>query len=395
MKRHLHFWFTTIIVGLLTMNIACTHFKPEGWTTYSIPDVCSFAIPATMEVRSDESVHGKFVKAVHNSSFFEMLCDECDLFYDEAKLVLQPKGLNSDPFSKSYHDASNSYARILFNFAYSELNQEDVHNITPSDLRELDQQWRQRTKNEIDCIAPYFESTGQFKWYTTRKKNLAGMTALTFGYDRPGHDGETHVNVYHFYFDQKQITINTSYKIKEESKYKNDFEIFMSCLEIETKPQKRNRRKKQVYTSDKYHVSYTYDQTKYNITPKLNSSSHCFCKLSSIDGYNSILLSAWDGIPDGLSIHTNESIDEMRTKDQALSSSTTYLITNCEKVYVDGEEALKSVFVNDVYGIKYVHTTYRVYYKQRLYTIDFHILKTLYDKDEKIADELVKGLKFN
>lgn len=41
----------------------------EGeWETYSIPEVCSFAIPNTLEVRSNESFYGKFVKAMYQSS---------------------------------------------------------------------------------------------------------------------------------------------------------------------------------------------------------------------------------------------------------------------------------------------------------------------------------------
>lgn len=72
------------------------------WETYSIPNVCSFKVPPTMEVRLPDSFFGRFVKSVHQSSFYEMICNECDLFFEEAQIVLQPKGLNGDPFSNEF-----------------------------------------------------------------------------------------------------------------------------------------------------------------------------------------------------------------------------------------------------------------------------------------------------
>lgn len=99
-----------------------------------------------------------------------MLCDNCDLFYEEATLVLQPKGLNNNPYSASFQQANDSYARIMFNFSYDELTQEDVKELTPSDLKELNQIIYEDVKREFDCIADIIPTSGQLKWYLLCKK---------------------------------------------------------------------------------------------------------------------------------------------------------------------------------------------------------------------------------
>ena len=134
---------STII--LLLMYAGCIYAQSNltNWETYSIPNVCSFKVPPTMEIRLENSFHGRFVKSMHQSSFYEMLCDECDIFLEEAKLVLQPKGLNGDPFSDDYRNANNSYGRIIFSFSYNDiLSKDDITDIDPSELRILDTMWR-------------------------------------------------------------------------------------------------------------------------------------------------------------------------------------------------------------------------------------------------------------
>ena len=71
------------------------------------------------------------------------------------------------------------------------------------------------------------------------------------------------------------------------------------------------------------------------------------------------------------------------------------IVKSCDKVSIGHIKALKSMAINNVYGTKYVYTTYRLFYKNRFYTIDFHIPESIYNKDKSIVDELIKGLKFN
>ena len=393
---------TILIICLLSTSLIYAQIKPAGWETYSIPDVCSFSIPGTMEVRSDESIHGQFIKSVQQSSFFELMCNECDLFFDESELVLQPKGLNETPTSNTYQQASKSYARILFNFSYIEgFGQDDIKGMAPSDLREINQMWYEETKNEIECLAEYFSNSGDFKWYNTVKKNIAGLSALVIEYDRPGPGGATHVKSYRFFYDNKRMEITTSYKVSEESKYKDDFDTFIKLLKIETnvKPKKNQSgaTNNGTYLSEEYHVKYSYDKTKYTKTPKQNKASHCFCKLESTEGFNVILFSAWDtegGEDAGFSIHDDELIADTKQRDRDYCTDGKQLVKSCEKVSIGKTKALLTVLYYDVMGVRYVHTTYRAYHKGRFYTLDFHVPKEEYDKNKNRVNELIKGFQF-
>lgn len=370
--------------------------NPDDWSTYSIPDVCSFKVPPTMEVRLEDSFQGRFVKSMHQSSFFEMLCNECDLFYEEAKLVLQPKGLNSDPFSDEFREAHNNYGRIIFRFSYNDiLSQEDIADLAPSELTLLDSMWRKEVKESLDCIGKYSGFKGSFAWYPLRKENYNGLSALVTEYDRPGASVETHVREYKFFYKGKYLLITTSYNQKHEAKYKDDFMTFMQLLKIETnfESAKAKQSNKGLFMSEEYHVSFVYDPIKYSEAKKQNKSSHCFFKLVSEDG-SSVLLSAWDleDSTEGFSIHEKEVVDEMKERDKNTLSN---IVKSCEKARIGHVEALKSVAINNVLGINHIYTTYRVFYKDRFYIVDFHIPETVYNKDEHIVDELIKGLQFN
>ncbi len=366
----------------------------DDWETYSIPNVCSFKIPPTMEVRLEDSFHGRFVKPIHQSSFYEMLCDECDIFLEEAKLVLQPKGLNGDPFNYDYRNANNSYGRIIISFSYDDfLLQEDIVGIAPSELTILDTLWRNRMKEGLDCMDKYASFKGSFTWYPLRKENYCGLSALVEEYNRPGTDIETHVRCHIFFYDGKCLKVTTSYNLKHEEKYKDDFKTFMQLLKIETEEDRPSLGSKGLFKSDEYHISFAYDSKRFSEVKKQNNSSHCFFKLESSDGAT-ILLSAWDleDSTDDFSIHEDEVVEEMKQQDKTTLKN---IVKSCDKVSIGHIKALKSMAINNVYGTKYVYTTYRLFYKNRFYTIDFHIPESIYNKDKSVVDELIKGLKFN
>ncbi len=369
--------------------------KPKGWETYSIPGVCSFAIPNTMEVRLPDSFVGRFVKSVHQSSFYEMMCDECDLFFDEAKIVLHPKGLNNDPFSDEFRDANNSYGRILISFSYNDvLSQEDIKDFVPSKLRILDTVWRNEVKEGLECVNKYYTGfTGSFKWHPLRKESYSGLAALVTEYDRPGTGVETHVREYKFFYKGRFMLITTSYNLKQEAKYKEDFKTFMQLLKIETDEGRPTFGSRGLFKSDEYHISFSYDQKKYSEVKKQNNASHCFYKLESSDG-TTILFSAWDfeESTEGVSIYDDEVIEEMKQRDKTTLNN---IVKSCEKTRIGNIEALMSRCINNVYGTKYVYTTYRAFYKDRFYTVDFHVPETIFNQDKNIVNELIKGLQFN
>lgn len=386
-----------LIICLLSANLIYAQTKPTGWETYSIPGVCSFSIPSTMEVRLEDSFHGQFVKSLHQSSFYEMLCNECDLFIEKAKLVLQPKGLNGDPFSDEYRNANNSYGRIIFKFSYDDfLTQEDLAGVAPSELTILDTLWKNEVKEDIDCMGKFWGFDGSFSWFPLRKESYSGLSALVTEYNRPGTGVETHVREYKFFYGNRFLRITTSYNLSQEDKYRDDFMTFMHLLKIETNeaPIKVNQSSRGLFKSDEYHLSFAYNPSIYTEVKKQNNSSHCFFKMESNEGAT-ILLSAWDaeGLFEVRSIYDDEVVEEMKLRDK---NTLVNIVKSCEKVRIGNTEALMSVAKNNnVYGSIFIYTTYRVLYKDRLYTVDFHIPETEFNKNRNVVNELINGLQFN
>lgn len=366
----------------------------SSWETYSIPGVCSFAIPNTMEVRIEDSFHGRFVKSMHQSSFYEMICNECDIFLEEAQMVLQPKGLNSDPFSDEYKKANNNYGRIIIKFAYEDVfTQEDIKDIAPSELRILDTMWRNEVKEGLECINKYYTGfTGSFNWYPLRKENYCGLVALVTEYERPGTGVETHVREYKFFYKGRYVLITTSYNLNQEAKYKDDFKTFMKQLKIEANPvsNQNEQNDKGLFISEDYNISFAYDSKKYTEVKRQNRSTHCFYKLETTDG-SSVLFSAWDmESADLIPIHDDEYVNELKQRDRQMEGVT--IIESCEKVMIGNKKALCSIFRMKPMGVEYIYTTYRAYHKDKFYTIDFHIPKEKYKKQD--VDNMIKGLQF-
>ena len=391
LKYYLLLCFSCLILSL--SSFAQTYH--DDWSTYSIPNVCSFKVPPTMEVRMDNSYQGRFVKKVHQSSFFQLICDECNLFFEEATLVLQPKGLNEDPYSKDFQNANSTYGRIMFKFGYNDIfSQDDIEDMPPSELTIIDTTWRNVVQEELECLDNYYSFDGKFVWYPLRKEKYSDLYALVTEYDRPGSNIETHVREYKFFYEDKFLRITMSYNRNHEAKYKDDYKTFMQLLKIETNNSNRSKLgQKGLFSSNEFHIIFNYDSKKFFESKKQNTSSHCILKLETVRG-STILLSAWDlnYSTESFSIHDDEIINEMKQQDKEVLES---IIKSCEKVKIGNVKALMSKSKNKVFGVSFIYTTYRVFYKDRFYTIDFHIIEKEYNENKNIVDDLIKGLRFN
>ena len=126
------------IVGAIVLS---SNRKTESlqWPSYSFPGVFSISIPPTMEMRNDQSITGKMINAFHDSQIFQMMCDECDIFYEKSQIVFQPLGMNSNN-RQVIADATATYARILFDFGYNDgVSQRNIRKMTSSDFKEYDE----------------------------------------------------------------------------------------------------------------------------------------------------------------------------------------------------------------------------------------------------------------
>lgn len=207
--------------------------KPHpGWPSYSYPNVFSVSIPPTMEMRNDLSITGKLINAFHDSQVFQMMCDECDIFYEKSQIVFQPLGMNSND-RQTIAEATATYARILFDFGYNDgVSQRDIRRMTHSDFKEYDEIVGKQYQTEYECMNTLFNRETKFIWYPSRKMKINGKYCIAIEYDRSGIDGMVKVKKYIFLYDGKEIDLTMSYRESEKEKYEIDFEEVLNSFKI-------------------------------------------------------------------------------------------------------------------------------------------------------------------
>ena len=204
---------------------------PE-WPSYSFPNVFSISIPPTMEMRNDLSITGKMINAFHDSQMFQMMCDECDIFYEKSQIVFQPLGMNSNN-RQIVAEATATYARILFDFGYNDgVSQRDISSMTRSDFKEYDEIIGKQYQTEYECMNAILNREAKFVWHPSKKMRINGKYCIAIEYDRTGLEGIVKVKKYIFLYDGKEIDVTMSYRESEKEKYANDFEEVIKSFNI-------------------------------------------------------------------------------------------------------------------------------------------------------------------
>lgn len=204
---------------------------PE-WPLYSFPNVFSISIPPTMEMRDDLSITGKMINSLHDSRIFQMMCDECDIFYEKSQIVFQPNGMNSNN-RQEVADAAATYARILFDFGYNEgVGQRDISGMNSLDFKEYDEIVSKQYQTELECMNGLLNRKTEFIWHPSKKMKVNGKYCIAIEYDRSGEGGLVKVKKYVFLYDGKEIDVTLSYRESEKEKYERDFEEVIRSFKI-------------------------------------------------------------------------------------------------------------------------------------------------------------------
>lgn len=225
------------VIGLITLigiwKYSSNNPKPNpDWTSYSFPNVFSISIPPTMKMRNDLSITGKMINAFHDSQVFQMMCDECDIFYEKSQIVFQPLGMNSNN-RQIVAEATATYARILFDFGYNDgVSQRDISRMTHSDFMEYDEIVGKRYQTEYECMNNFLNNEAKLIWYPSKKLKINGKYCIAIEYDRTGLEGLVKVKKYIFLYDGKEIDVTMSYRESEKNKYADDFEGVINSFKI-------------------------------------------------------------------------------------------------------------------------------------------------------------------
>ena len=385
---------------------------PANWTEYRIPNVCSFAIPPTMELRDMNSQFGKVHKALHESPYWEWVCNECDLFNGDFDLAFQPKGINKMDITEE--DPFATYARILINFKRipnNELNQLALAGLTAQDISLFSEYQKSMMEDRLECLDEirFGNMIGKFEWNPIKIQNIDGLLCLVYDFKRPGRNAQTHVRSYEFYTDNHMIEFIISYNTNDSKLYQQDFDRFINYLKFED-AFKQNRYKpsvssiannrQQTYVSIPHNIKYEYDDIEYQ-TEKIINAPHMLLKLqSSKDDTRSITLAAFGELDlSGYNAHHTDVVAHFQLYDKEMVCSrngeSTTLVESCKKVIIGNNiKSIRSVIkmTSSTYEMTMYIVLYRFVNGSELQTLNIFLSKDDYAHFYNIEQSFTKGL---
>lgn len=384
---------------------------PANWVEYHIPNVCTFAIPPSMELRDNNSPFGKVHTALRESSYWEWLCDECDLFNGDYDISFQPQGINNMDVTRD--NPFSTYARILINFNKipdDQLNEQALLGLSAKDQNDLNEFLKAQMEYQVERMQRVSSDymTGQLVWKPIEFKNIDDVLCLIYDFKRPGHSTQTCVKSYVFYIDDYQIEFILSYNLSDEKIYKNDFDYFINYLHFdETFKHHKYRRStslnnKKTFTSTIHNIRFEYDGTEY-ISEKIYNAPHALLKLQSQkNNIRGITLAAFDDIDvSGYSIYHPDIIESFTVEDKRMAGSrngsTNTLIESCGKIVIgDNIKAIRTIIktTNNSYGNSMYVLIYRFINGSEIQTLNIFLSHNDYLNLSKFEKSITQGLSY-
>lgn len=205
-----------MVICICSINLFSQEGATAKFTRYDIKGMGTIDIPAKLELRSDESL-------IYNLT--QVQKDYYDIDYN-GEIVFQTYGLN-----ELKKEREKKYGRIII---YITNLEEDCHFTTKSkfakeDLKAVDDSFR----DEIN----EWESNGGFeiKIKSINKSKaitINGNNYIVYSYTGVGNGSPISVTVYNLFNKTKYYKITTSYRLSEESYWKEDFEKAIKSITI-------------------------------------------------------------------------------------------------------------------------------------------------------------------
>lgn len=188
---------------------------PSGWERIYIKDVGSFDLPPTMEIQK-----GKYKE--FNDKYRKING------YDATQITAQQKGLNE--YGKVGFER---YARVMLETSISlpgefEKLNFDISKIQQSEIRELNETFKQQTKKSIEGT-----SLKLIEWYPVKFERINGMSYIHCSYKRQL-DDKPYVLVHKYIFQNydRMHNLTLSYRLSESNIWKSDFETLLKSFII-------------------------------------------------------------------------------------------------------------------------------------------------------------------
>lgn len=201
-----------LVLTLLLLNLYAT---TNNWQTISMPNICTFKIPNTMEIQAGQYkiISDKFQKQI------------LELPIDSTRVIAQQKGLNK--YSKKSFKVKK-YARIIVETDYGKIG--DYNHIdtkltaTKFELRELNGIYRVEMEKVFANITAQGKMNQKLlKWYPLKIVTINGISMINVSYTRSVNNGKpVLVNIYAIENNDRYHRITISYRVENTVNYEKD-----------------------------------------------------------------------------------------------------------------------------------------------------------------------------
>lgn len=383
---------------------------PNNWTEFRIPDICTFAVPPTMELRDKNSMFGQVHDAITRSPYWEWVCDKCDIFNGNYDLVFQPKGINEMDVSRD--DPFTTYARILVGFkrvTKDDLNEEMLTGLSAQDKKDYSDYAELLIKQKFNCTDKLTPGsmTGEFEWNPVQFTTIDGILCLIYDFNRPGRNAQTHVRSYEFYKGDYFIEVILSYNHNDAKLYKSDLESFIKYLHFD-QTFKQNKYKSPAankltsFKSTIHNLQYTYDATMFK-QEKINNAPHMLLKLqSTTNDFSGVTLAAFNDLDlTGYNAHNSDVVEYFKEYDNqmkgAQNGGLTTVLESCAKVIIGNNvKALrtKSKTTYSAHNVTMYAVIYRFVNNSELQTLNIFFSSEDYEKFSELEKTITEGISF-
>jgi len=212
-----------VVVLVLLAGVLATQAYEITWETVSIPGICTFQIPPTVEIQKGtyKWVSDQFKKMV------------LEISESPDRVVAQPKGINDlDPI------ALKKYCRIIVETErgtkgdYARLDEPLL--VSEAELKELDKE----SKNQLEQLAAMWDAKGVkmtiLSWQPIKITRVNGVDALVITYTRSLNDAPSVlVQVYRIQNNDVMHSIAISYRESEKEIWADDLGKVINTLKFE------------------------------------------------------------------------------------------------------------------------------------------------------------------
>lgn len=208
MKKTFH---TFLLIFLFSTQLMAS---ANIWQTVSIPMVCTFQIPPSMEIQKG------LYKEISNTINRKM-----QISFDEDRVIIQQKHLNE-------HDkkAFQNYARIIVETDYGQAgeygNIDTRIKASKVELQELDNIFRKEMEKSLFKINSTTAMNMKIiSWTPLKIVQINGVSMIKIQYTRSVKGGpEALVNMFVIQNNDRMHRITVSYRLSEANKWKNDLD---------------------------------------------------------------------------------------------------------------------------------------------------------------------------